>query len=68
VVREARQSKGMTQEGLAFAADRSPRFISNLERGQGGMSVRTLFALAGALDVRPSTLIRRAEKAIIETS
>jgi transcriptional regulator with XRE-family HTH domain len=60
-VRELRRERGLTQEQLAFACERSPHFISDVERAKYSMSVRTLFAVAGALGARPSEVLRRAE-------
>lgn len=61
VVRELRRQRGLTQEALAFACDRSPHFISDIERAKYAMSIRTLLAVAEALDARPSDVLLRAE-------
>lgn len=63
-LREFRRRGGLTQEELAFAGDRSPRHVSDLERAKYSPSLDTLFALADALDTRPSEMLRRAEALI----
>lgn len=60
-LREARRDRGLTQETLAFTGGRSPRHVSDLERARYGPSLDTLFALAEALEIRPSDLLRRTE-------
>ncbi|HEX2040876.1 MAG TPA: helix-turn-helix transcriptional regulator [Acidimicrobiales bacterium] len=62
VLREARKSKGLTQEALGAAGDMHPTYVSLLERGKNSPSLRALFVLAGALEVRPSELVERAEE------
>lgn len=59
--REFRRGQDLTQEELAFAGERSPRHVSELERANYSPSLGTVFALADALDTRPSELLRRAE-------
>ena len=62
VLREMRLQKGMSQEQLAVACDRHRTYVSLLERGKNSPSVRTLFMMAEALEVAPSTLLKRVEK------
>lgn len=62
VLREIRLQKGMSQEQLALACDRHRTYVSLLERGKNSPSVRTLFMIAAALDVTPSSLLKRVEK------
>lgn len=64
VLREFRRSRGLTQEALAFAGGRTPRHVSDLERAKHSPSLDTLFALAEALETRPSEMLRRAEAMI----
>lgn len=54
VVRELRQRKRLSQEKLAFAADLDRNYISLIELGKNSASVRTIFKLCTALQVRPS--------------
>ncbi|MCG5077522.1 helix-turn-helix domain-containing protein [Paraburkholderia tagetis] len=63
VVREERLAKGISQEELAEKANLHRNFISLVERGQSKIALDSLFALADALDISASTLLRRAETA-----
>lgn len=51
---------GLTQQGLADAADLDLRFIQRVERARTNLSVTALVALAGALEVAPEWLFRPA--------
>lgn len=59
VLREYRQRAGLSQEGLADAADLDRTFIGMLERGQRQPTLESLFRIADALGVSPQTLIAR---------
>ncbi|RAA12348.1 helix-turn-helix domain-containing protein [Ralstonia pseudosolanacearum] len=61
VVREARLVKGLTQEALAEQADLHRNFVSLIERGQSKVALDSLFAIADALGMPASELLRRAE-------
>lgn len=56
-VRTARQEKGLTIEGLAFAAGVSVRTVSRTENGEHSPSLDTLAAIAGALDLTAAELL-----------
>ena len=62
VLREARASRGMSQEQLAFACGRHRTFISLLERGHNSPTLRTLFTIADALEMPASDLIVGVEE------
>lgn len=64
VLREARQTAGMTQEDLAERADVSVRFISFLETGKRQPSLSALAAVSAGLGVPMSTLIMAVESRI----
>ncbi len=64
VLREARQTAGMTQEDLAERADVSVRFISFLETGKRQPSLSALAAVSAGLAVPMSTLIMAVENRI----
>lgn len=66
VLRELRHERGMSQEALSFACSRHRTFVSLLERGENAPSLNTLWMLAEALDVAPSALVLRVEKALAE--
>ena len=62
MLREQRQSRQLSQEELALAADVDRTFVSQMERGIRQPTITTLMKLAGALNIQPSTLIVRMEK------
>ena len=62
ILREQRAAAGVSQEQLALNADVDRTFVSQMERGIRQPSLTTLFKLAKALEVQPSTLVSRAEK------
>jgi transcriptional regulator with XRE-family HTH domain len=64
VLRRLRTDAGLSQEALALQAGRHPTFISMLERGQNSPSLATLMALAAALEVRASDLVRGVEDSL----
>jgi transcriptional regulator with XRE-family HTH domain len=59
VLREYRERSTLSQEGLADAADLDRTFIGMLERGQRQPSLDSLFKIAAALQIAPSTLVAR---------
>ncbi len=56
-VREARARRGLTLAGLARLASLSPRFLVQVEAGQGNISVLRLQSLAEALGTSAAALI-----------
>lgn len=56
-----RLERGLSQEELAHKAGLHRTFISMVERGKRQPTLATVFDLAGALDVRPSVLVRKTE-------
>lgn len=61
VLRQLRVAKKLSQENLAFEAGLERNFISLLERCQQTPSLNTVFKLAQALGIKPSTLVARVE-------
>ena len=56
-----RLERGLSQEQLAHEAGLHRTFISMVEHGKRQPTLATVFDLAEALDVRPSTMVRRTE-------
>jgi transcriptional regulator with XRE-family HTH domain len=61
-VRAAREERGLTQEGLAEAADLNRSYLGEIERGLVVPSLVTVEKLATALGLPPSTLLARSER------
>lgn len=62
VLRELRMKREISQETLAFQTGYHRTFISLLERGVKGPSLRTVFKLAMALQVNPVEMVRLVSK------
>ena len=56
-VRKIRESKGLTQEALAFMAGLSRSYYTELELGKRNPSLLNIKKLADALNVSVSTLL-----------
>lgn len=63
-VRKHRASRGLSQEQLALEAGVDRTFVSQIERGIRQPSLTTIWKLADALKVSPSTLLSRTEKGL----
>lgn len=61
VIRKIRNDKGMSQEKLALDSDLDRSFISLIESGHKQPTITTLFAIANALDIHPSEIIKLIE-------
>ncbi len=55
-IRQFRVAAGLTQESAAERADIEPRHWQKLEAGEVNVTVNTLVAVAGALDVEIAAL------------
>jgi transcriptional regulator with XRE-family HTH domain len=64
VLKKRRLDAGFSQESLAHRAGVHPTWISLLERGQNSPSLATLLAIADALKIRASELVRATEDAL----
>lgn len=58
-LREARSRAKLSQERLSLASGVDRTFVSMLERGIRQPALSTVFALAEALEVSPSSLVDR---------
>jgi XRE family aerobic/anaerobic benzoate catabolism transcriptional regulator len=62
-VRARRSERAMTLKSLAASARVSPRFLLQLEAGEGNVSVARLLDIADALGTTPSALLESAREA-----
>lgn len=56
-VRTTRREKGLSQEGLAYAAGIHRTYVSDIERGRRNPSLTTMIRIAEALDTDLPTLV-----------
>lgn len=64
VLRELRDGNNISQEKLAEYCDLDRTYISLLERGLRQPTITTIFKLAKALKISPSTLIEKVEQQV----
>ena len=57
-LRRLRHAKGLSQDDLAYEAEISRSYLSQLEKGVFYASLRIVGRLAAALDVEPTELLR----------
>lgn len=62
-MRARREELGLTQEQLRLESGIHQRYISNVETGKRNPSYGSLRRIAGALQMRTSELVARAEEA-----
>lgn len=56
-VKKAREKSGLTQEQFAEMIDKTPQFISDLERGISGISIETLKTICEKLFISSDSLL-----------
>lgn len=61
VLRRLRREHNISQEKLSSVSNLDRSFLSNLESGKQQPSLVTIFAIASALNVTPSSIIQEAE-------
>lgn len=61
-VRKRRLQLGLSQEKLAFRCGSHRNYIGEIERGEKSPSLHIVFALADALEMEASMLVREAEE------
>ncbi len=64
VLQKKRLTKKLTQEALSIESSLSRAYISELEMGHKDPSLFTIFKLATALKIKPSTIIDEGERQI----
>ncbi|ANP88268.1 helix-turn-helix domain-containing protein [Rhizobium leguminosarum] len=62
-LRRLRVAKGLSQERLALAAEIDRSYVGRVERGAENVTVSTLEALAGVLQVHVSALLQHVDDA-----
>ena len=62
LLRKRRIQQEMSQDLLAAKAGYERAFISLIERGKTNPSLRSIFDICTALDIRPSVFLRQVEK------
>lgn len=58
-LRDLRQARGMTQEGLAEELGVTPRYLAGIERGERNLTLDSVDALAEQLGVETDALLSR---------
>lgn len=66
VLRELREERGLTQEGLALDAGTERSHISALERAEKGPSLGTILRLAEALGISAGEIVSRVEERMMD--
>jgi transcriptional regulator with XRE-family HTH domain len=61
-IRESRERRGLSQEGLGLEVHLDRTYIGGIERGERNPSYEALLTLAAGVDVPLSEIIRRAEQ------
>ena len=64
VIQRFREEKGYSQELVSGLAGIGRTHLSAIERGERKPTLETLFKIAYALDVKPSTLLQAVEAEI----
>ena len=57
-LRRLRNAKGLSQDDLAYEAEVSRSYLSQLEKGAFYASLKIVGKLAGVLDVEPAELLK----------
>ncbi len=68
VVRSYRLQAGLSQEAVGLASRSGRTYVSQLERGERGASLKMLFRLAPVLRVRPSEIVDSVERELERAS
>ncbi|KEZ00394.1 XRE family transcriptional regulator [Sphingobium indicum] len=58
-VRQLRKARGLTQEDLSGLTELHRNHIGGIERGERNITIKTMLALARALDVQPAELFSK---------
>ena len=61
-LRRFRHAKGLSQDDLAYEAEVSRSYLSQLEKGAFYASLKIVGKLAAVLEVEPTELLRRSKR------
>ena len=61
-LRRLRHAKGLSQDDLAYEAEVSRSYLSQIEKGAFHVRLKTIGKLADALDVEPTEFLRMPRK------
>jgi len=61
-LRRARNAKGLSQDDLAYEAEMSRSYLSQLEKGVHYASLKIIGRLSEVLDIDPADLLRSTNK------
>jgi len=64
VIQEFREKKNLSQEVVSGLADIGRTHLSAIERGVRKPTLETFFKICGAMDVKPSVVIKEIENRI----
>ncbi|BCD05087.1 TPA: helix-turn-helix transcriptional regulator [Bacillus cereus] len=65
ILQRYRLQSRMSQEELSFNSGLDRTYISLLERGKRKPTINTVFAIANALNIKPSQLIKELENEVL---
>lgn len=65
--RQFRKARGLTQEDLSGLTELHRNHIGGLERGERNITIKTVLALAQALEVRPAELLEGCPRQVRAT-
>ena len=68
VLTRLRHERGLSQEALGHGTNSGRTYVSQLERGKRGASLKTLFRFANHLGVAPSEIVRLVEDKMVGPS
>jgi len=56
-IRSVRKAKNISMEEVSFTANISYVYLSQIEHGQGNLTIKVLYKIASALGVKPNSLL-----------
>ncbi|WP_448028235.1 helix-turn-helix domain-containing protein [Brevibacillus borstelensis] len=62
VIRKKREDFGLSQEELADMSEIHRTYISQIERGLKGVTIKVLFSIAASLKTTPSEILKEVEE------